>query len=108
MGTNVRRVMQCGSGATNHAVVEFDDGRRAAMTLSYAMPYIGEIVYGEGKVEVIPGCKDMFPHLLDAVLTFFRTGESPVPREQTLAVAALTAAAIRALAKRDTWVEVER
>ena len=108
MGTNARRVMQCGCGAANHAVVEFDDGRRAAMTHCYSMPYIGEIVYGEGKVEVIPGCKEMFPHLLDAVLTFFRTGESPVPREQTLAVAALTAAAIRGLAAPDTWVEVER
>lgn len=107
MGTGARRVMQCGSGKTNHVLIEFADGRRATMTLAFAMPFAAEIVYAGNQVEVVGGADGMFPRLLETILEFFRTGKSPVEREQTLAVVALMAAAIRGMSAPDTWIEVE-
>ena len=51
---------------------------------------------GEDRVDGAPGATNMFPHLIDAMLEFFATGASLVPEAETIEVAAIREAAIKA------------
>lgn len=50
----------------------------------------------------------MFTRLIDAMMNFFETGLSPVPKEETLEVMALIEAGEKALENRDTWIRIEQ
>ena len=49
---------------------------------------------------------DFFPKFIDAMLEFFETGKAPFPAEQTLAVAAILEAGIKATGNKDKWVKI--
>jgi hypothetical protein len=108
MGTGAKRVMQCGSGDNNLMVIDYDDGRRAAMNQIVNHPFQFSVQYGEGGIHVVDSMNDFFPRFIDAMLEFFQTGVSSVPVEQTLEIAAILEAGTAALKTPDQWVHVPR
>ena len=103
MGTGIADVMQCGTGRTNHAVIRYKDGRRAAMTLNPDTPFAAALYASDG-ISTIGEMGDFFPNLLAAILDFFATGKTPVDRAETIEIAALVRAAIDAQKTPDRWV----
>jgi GFO/IDH/MocA oxidoreductase family protein len=106
MGTAPVRVMQCGSDKADLLVVEFAGGHRAVANLVGCYPFQAECRCPDGKRLAVEKMDDFFPRLIDAMLEFFVTGVPPVPKKQTLAVATILQAGIKALNKKDTWVKV--
>lgn len=105
MGTGIADLMQCGSGRTQHTVIRYKDGRRAAITLNPGSPFCAA-VYTAEKVETVNTMGDFFPNLLAAVLEFFATGKTPVAREETIEIASLLRTAIDAQKTPDQWVKL--
>jgi hypothetical protein len=106
MGVGAKRVMQCGNGGWELMVVDYGDGRRAATNWEMNSPFALSVSYGEEKVVNVNDMPDFFPRFVDAMLGFFDTKTSVVPKEQTLEVAALVEAGIAALDCHDVWVPV--
>lgn len=105
MGTGIADVMQCGHGRTQHCVIRYQDGRRAAMTLNPGSPF-SVAVYTQDKTETISEMGDFFPNLLASILDFFATGNTPVDRKETIEIAALLRTAIDAQKTPDQWVKL--
>ena len=105
MGTGIDAVMQCGAGKTQHCVVRYQDGRRAAMTLNPHSPFT-VAVYTQDKVDSITTMGDFFPNLLASILDFFADGNLPVDRKETIEIAALLRTAIDAQKTPDQWVKL--
>jgi len=108
LGTGASQVMQVGTAEANLMVVNYRDGRRGTINLIPGHPFQLSIQYGEDRALVIDHMEDFFPRFVDAMLAFFTTGESPIPVEQTLEVAALTETGLAALKTPFTWVNVPR
>lgn len=106
LGTGARRVMQCGNERSDLMVIDYGDGRRGVVHLVPDHPFQLTAQYGENSVTVINSMDDFFPHFIEAMLAFFDTGRSPVPKEQTLEIAALIEAGSAALQTPDQWVAV--
>ncbi len=105
MGTGIADVMQCGHGRTQHCVIRYQDGRRAAMTLNPGSPF-SVAVYTQDKTETISEMGDFFPNLLASILDFFATGSTPVDRKETIEIASLLRTAIDAQKTPDQWVKL--
>ena len=105
MGTGIADVMQCGHGRTQHCVIRYQDGRRAAMTLNPGSPF-SVAVYTQDKTETISEMGDFFPNLLASILDFFATGNTPVDRKETIEIASLLRTAIDAQKTPDQWVKL--
>lgn len=108
LGTGACRVMQCGNKESQLLLIDYPDGRRGSINLMYANPFGMGIHYGENQSLNIDTMDDFFPRFIDAMLTFFETGVSSAPREQTLEIAALIEAGTAALATPDQWVSVPK
>jgi len=106
MGTGARRLMQCGNSAAYHMAIEYNDERRACMTL---MPGQGfQVSASNGKESVvIDGMNDFFPNLIGAMLEFFDTGVSPIDKLETIEIASIVATGIKALEKPLTWFYID-
>lgn len=107
MGTGAKRVMQCGNGATNHMIVEFNDERRATVTLNLMLPFAITAACGEKDIVTLDKMSDFFPNLIDSMLEFYATKVSPIKREETIEISAIVAAGVKALKAPQTWVNVE-
>ena len=105
MGTGIADVMQCGSGNTQHAVIRYKDGRRAAMTLNPGTPFCAAVYTREG-VNTVNEMGDFFPNLLASILDFFAGAETPVDRAETIEIAALLRTAIDAQQTPDQWIKL--
>jgi len=105
VGTGATKVMQCGTENANHMVIGYDDGRSAAMTL---MPGCGfQVAFAiDGNGVVLDSMGEFFPGLLDAVLEFFDTGVSPVPKEETIEIARILAAGVSAQKSLGEWMHI--
>lgn len=103
VGTGAVKVMQCGTEEANHMVIGYDDGRSAAMTL---MPGCGfQVAFSQdGNGVALNSMGDFFPGLLDAVLEFFDTGVSPVPKDETIEIARILASGVTALKSPGEWM----
>ncbi|MGE4565478.1 MAG: Gfo/Idh/MocA family oxidoreductase [Victivallaceae bacterium] len=106
MGCGIKKVMQCGYGSTNHLLLEYADGRRAAMTLNHNLPF-GASITGKGRVSDLPQLSNFFPNLIAAMLEFYAGGPAPVCRKETVEIAAVVDTAIRALKTPDVWMKVD-
>ena len=102
LGTGAERIMQCGSDGVEHMVIQYGDGRRASVTYTPSAPFTTRLVH-EGKMIVNPQCSDFFPILLSEILDFFATGKSPIDAAQTIEIATLVAAGVKALEARNVW-----
>lgn len=106
LGVGATQVMQLGNAEANLMVVNYRDGRRGVINLIPGHPYQFSAQYGEERALVIDHLDDSSLRLVDAMLAFFATGESPIPIAQTLEVAALTEAGMAALKTPYIWVNV--
>ena len=108
MGTSVARVLRTSHNGVDHAILEFEDGRTASLTLQMKIPFSATICRQSGEVVSIPTMSNTFLNLIEAMLQFFQTGISPVDRSQTIAIAGVIDALIRAEKTLGSWVNVLR
>lgn len=108
LGTGACRVMQCGNKESQLMLIDYPDGRRGCINLMINNPFGIGIKYGDNLSLNIDTMDDFFPRFIDAMLTFFETGISTAPKEQTLEIAALIEAGTAALETPDQWVKVPK
>jgi len=106
MGTGAKRVMQCGNSTTFHMIIEYNDERRACMTLMDGQGFQISASNGKDSV-VISEMSDFFPNLIEAMLKFFETGISPIDKCETIEIASIVATGIKALEKPYTWFNID-
>lgn len=96
LGTGAVGVTQCVNGTTLHGIVHYADDRLANFTYN---PNLGFTVAlaNAGHAAIYNATTQMFPNLLAAVLDFFATGKSPIATAETIEIAALLDASVRAL-----------
>lgn len=96
MGCGVQRVRRLGTGAAIQILVEYAGGRTGTLTWHPQLPFGIPVLVGPNKAVALDTLTNFFPNLIAAILEFFRSGHSPIPPEETLEIAALTAAAVNA------------
>lgn len=106
MGIGAKRVMQTGNTVTNHLVIDYDDDRRATMTLDPKLSF-AMFACGEKDTLALDKMSDFFPNLIDSMLEFFASGVSPIKREETIEIAAIVAAGVEALKTPKQWLKVK-
>ena len=106
MGTGAKRVMQCGNSTTFHMIIEYNDERRACMTLMAGQGFQVSASNGSESV-VISEMSDFFPNLIESMLKFFETGISPIDKRETIEIASIVATGIKALEKPYTWFNID-
>ncbi len=106
LGTGAKRVMQCGNEQSKVMAIDYGDDRRGLINLVPSQPFQITIQYGDNASLVINEMNDFFQLFIEAMLKFFDTGVSPVPKAQTLEIAALVQAGQAALSKPDKWIKV--
>ncbi len=106
MGIGIDRVMQCGYGATAQTILEYRDGRRAAMTLHPQLGFAASLCGREKAVNADP-MNNTFQNLIAAMLDFFAGAPAPVDSRETIEIAGVVAAAIGAQKCPDVWCRVK-
>ena len=96
LGLGARSVVRLPGCATELYSVRYADGVRSALLTYNPKADFTLTAFGEDRVDGAPGATNMFPHLIDAMLEFFATGASLVPEAETIEVAAIRAAALKA------------
>lgn len=110
MGTDAKRVIFLGDQQYPSVLIEFADGRSAQFTTMFTAPGFSMKVGYEDEnkpvqaLEILPTFWNLF---IDNLIEFFESGEIKVPHEETVAIAAIRAAAIQARKKPFTWITVE-
>ena len=94
LGTGAVSVERIGDCDTAHYIVKYSDGRGASMT--YGSFGFSAVLTGDGCCAFPLEGTRMFDHLLEHILEFYKTGISPIPAEQTIEVAAIREAALKA------------
>ncbi len=109
IGTGARRVMSVGEVPEAPVlIVDYPDRRRGLLQLYPGLEFGLAASYGEGESLFLADMQGFYGAFIHAVLSFFKTGKSPVPQKETLEIVAIQEAATRALERRDHWVEVEK
>ncbi|MCI8388269.1 MAG: hypothetical protein HFE63_07395 [Clostridiales bacterium] len=105
MGTDAKRVISVGTAELPSVQVEFDGGRIAQVNLIDGAGFSMTIASDKGfrRVDVAGNFWDAFT---DNLIEFFRTGNIPVPHEETITIAAIRAALLKSLAAPYTWIEI--
>ncbi len=98
LGVGASSVMRLPGCATELYTVRYADGIRSALLTYNPNSDFTLTAFSEGRVAHAPGATDMFPHLIDAMLEFYATGISLVPEAETIEVAAIREAALKAQA----------
>ena len=96
LGLGARSVVRLPGCATELYSVRYADGVRSALLTYNPKADFTLTAFGEDRVDGAPCATNMFPHLIDAMLEFFATGASLVPEAETIEVAAIREAAIKA------------
>ncbi|MEK3888784.1 hypothetical protein [Bacillus sp. FSL K6-3431] len=107
MGIGAKRMKSLSANHSRLLMIEYEDGRQASFSQMQHMPFQMNLQLNNGEGIWIPACSDMFPRLIDVILHFFETGESPVPKDETLEIMALIEAGKKALKKRDVWITID-
>lgn len=106
LGSDPCRVMSVGKSPDEMVVIEYPDGRRGMITQTPPAAFGLNCRAGDKMVSLLRTESRMFENLADEMLRFFATGKAPVEPRETVAVAALTAAAVEAVQKSGTWIEL--
>ncbi|MCJ7842739.1 hypothetical protein MUB24_18015 [Lederbergia sp. NSJ-179] len=108
MGVGGNRVKSLSTKHTNLLHIEYENGRKqASFSQMQHADFQAHLQFDNGEGIWISQCSDMFPRLIDSVLTFFESEASPVSKAETLEVMALLDAGKKALEMRDTWINVK-
>ncbi len=88
MGTDVREIKLTGDPEKLLVSLKYGNGNLAQMAYTPAMPFT--VTASDGKTtEIYPEMHNTFQNLIAAMMEFFATGKSPIPKEQTIGIAAL-------------------
>ncbi|MDD3927869.1 MAG: oxidoreductase, partial [bacterium] len=104
LGTGAKRVKQCGTDIVSHMLVDYEDGRRGTVTMMPGQPLQLNACYGEESGFTLTSMGDFFAGFIEAMLSFFESGESRIPVEQTLEIAALLETGSLAIKQPDKWL----
>lgn len=94
LGTGAVSVERIGDCDTAHYIVRYADGRGASMT--YGSFGFSAVLTGKDCCAFPLEGTRMFDHLLENILDFYKTGISPIPPAETIEVAAIREAALKA------------
>jgi hypothetical protein len=107
MGSDVRRVMYCGTGTTPGLVLRFGDEREAVLSMfGWDCPFNLAIGYDSRKTVIIPECTEYFEAFLKNLIGFFLTGAGKIPAAETIAIMGVLEKAHSAAEKPGIWVEI--
>lgn len=99
------RVKALGNEGGRTLLFDFGGGRMGQMVQMDALPF--QLTVSDGKI-----CRhqamgdDFFQRLVDAILSFFRTGWAPVPPADTIAALKMLDASKQALERPDEWLRL--
>jgi len=88
MGTDVEAMKLSGDTKKLLLTLEYRGGNRAQIAYSPALPFTVTAANAVD-AEVCPNITNTFQNLIAAMMDFFATGQSPIPKEQTIGIAAL-------------------
>lgn len=105
MGTDAKRVMSVGTPDIPSVQIEFDGGRTAQVNMYEGAGFSMSLASDKGfrRADVSGNFWNTFT---DNLIEFFRTGNIPVPHEETIAIAAIRAALLKSLETPYTWIEL--
>lgn len=108
MSSRAKRVMALGDIEHPSMIIEFEDGRLIQMLHRFDEngSFKLTVVNKDNQASYYPINSDYFGLFIDAMIKFFDTGISPVPKEQTIDVIAVREAGIKAFKSPFNWVEV--
>jgi len=109
MGTHAREVFAVKNNENYHYMVKFNDQRSGTMTQLHKHPFQFSLVnenLNEKQALNVDNTTDFFENFIDGMLSFFDTGKSLFPSEETKAIAAIFDACGQALDNQNTWVKV--
>ena len=95
LGVGAQNIMCTGNDAASHLVISYSDHRSAALSYHPGFIFTTSVVSANYGQAGIAG-SGFFEGLIDHMLTFFQSGISPVPGEETEEIAALLECAIAA------------
>ena len=106
-GADASRVMYCGKGKNDVLLLDYPDRRRGVITMLPSLGYVmlardGEKVLFNGKAD-----GRIFLNLLREILAFYKTGTSPVPREETIAIAGIVEKMVAAARTPERWIDLQ-
>ena len=88
MGADVKKMKLTGDPEKLGIALEYGNGNVAQIAYTPAMPFT--VIASNGKTtEVCPAINNTFQNLIAAMMDFFATGKSIIPKEQTIGIAAL-------------------
>ena len=107
MGCDIKRVMSVGNDKFPSILIEFKDGRTAETNQYNGADFSMKLGYCDGSYSELKVGGEFWTRCIDSLIEFFDTGRVIVPHEETIAIAAVRAAAIKAAAQPYEWVGVE-
>lgn len=106
LGTQAKRVMYMGTDVSASYTVEFSGGKLGIANLLVDGAFSTTVKYSDGTLAGFPDATETFDRQIRAILHFFETGEIPVEKAQTVAVAGALEAAHKAEETPGVWVEI--
>lgn len=87
MGTDAKRVMFVGTEAAPALLIEFKGGRQATIQQpGQGCPFMMAVNYDSGTCRVLQPASDYFQSFIRDLVTFFETGQSTVPPDETVTI----------------------
>ncbi len=106
LGTQAKRVMYMGTDVSASYTVEFSGGKLGIANLLVDGAFSTTVKYSDGTLAGFPDATETFDRQIRAILHFFETGEIPVEKAQTVAVAEVLEAAHKAEETPGVWAEI--
>jgi len=107
MQAPARRVIAMPGEHMYTVTIQFAGGRLAVVNgLVEGSPFRLDLAMNGAPNQVVSAQEDFFHAFIQALVRFYLTGEIPVEPKETLHIAAVRAAALRALAEPGKWVEL--
>lgn len=107
-GHQVKRLRAGGRDNIFRTEIEWEDGRTAFITVNgwADVPFSAVVTHPDQRVMLDMNDPAFYEGLMDAMVTFFKTGESPVSFEETLAVVRILEEALASRQADGAWIEL--
>jgi hypothetical protein len=107
MGTEVKRVMWTGTDNTPSLLIQFADGRQAAINLyGWECPFAMALSYQTGHSSFLKIESNFFEVFIDNLVGFFERGKPLVQQAETIAIATILEYGMRAAKTPHLWLEL--
>jgi predicted dehydrogenase len=109
MGIGAKRLIHCGIAGTPVIIIDYDENRRAMLSLIPDHPFQISLCYGENKGVSIPTVQRVFfQRFIEELLRFFDGGAPAAAQEETLEIMAILEAGKQVLQMPDKWMMIPR